>query len=821
MIQKECRRAAFAKEAASLLKNFGAVEKILDADKQLDFGSSTKGKSSSGSGSGYNDGNDISEEELNHMASLERVGHTTLHLMQQLQSSSEQITAALTVGNVNVNVNGNGNPAAHAGKDNINFNTPLPGDTERAQFIMKLAPRIRALEKTCAQILARHLERVLKRRMNLYQHSKDEKNANGSQGAPVVIHVKSAYPNSNELLALGHLFRSFTLLNRASDAESIFARVAIMPLVRNKVSIGRLDEGGSRGECAGLKSLLEDIKVEICGAWGDVLVSMEGNFDMYVPTIDGQDANGDIEGIPPQVDLITAGVWVPILTALLTDPAIRMAIFSPGIASIFQQNYSILDRFVSNLAGNLLDPSSSSSSSSSSPSSSSDNALVSASHDASTTPNPTHLDADQTALMELYYRPQMDSRIVQSAQSRIYAHPMTSEYSKKWNLPIYYQLRFGQICSRIEEAIHKIQYSNEGWHRKDNVTTFEDAADANHIRRNHGFELAFFQELVDSMSWFWRDDVYLKPLTHRFLRGTIQILGRIISFIKEGLEGEVKFGLIEAGQGGDDDEEEDGLKENGLPSISPSASASTYEYTWCDRIEDVAAVSWELTQLEKYIAQHHIPTIVDILCSNQSQSQSPSPEQEESDQTSTEGTVALVKEIMSDVSNEIKPVVNKIWDEIIVNIMISQCSTPLAAVKGIAATYRMTNRPPPTQPSPFVNTILRPLHDFDTSVSDRTPPYLGTSWKKKIVDHVSERYSKAVSELIETVKRTEEALKNRKTRRALSGGMSDGEKVRLQLYLDQKAFVVAVEGIGVDPQTVHGVGKLIELTKDGAKQPST
>ena len=43
------------------------------------------------------------------------------------------------------------------------------------------------------------------------------------------------------------------------------------------------------------------------------------------------------------------------------------------------------------------------------------------------------------------------------------------------------------------------KYSNEWWYRKDNVTAFEDAADAN----QSGFELAFFQEWLDSMSWFW------------------------------------------------------------------------------------------------------------------------------------------------------------------------------------------------------------------------------------------------------------------------------------------------------------------------------
>merc|ERR1739844_873668 len=89
----------------------------------------------------------------------------------------------------------------------------------------------------------------------------------------------------------------------------------------------------------------------------------------------------------------------------------------------------------------------------------------------------------------------------------------------------------------------------------------------------------------------------------------------------------------------------------------------------------------------------------------------------------------------------------------------------------------------------------------------------GFLWKKKIVDTVSEKYSTAVSELIDTVQRTEEALKNRKARRALAGGMSDGEKVRLQLYLDQIAYQTSVEDMGVTSSEVEGVQSLISLTE--------
>jgi hypothetical protein len=45
----------------------------------------------------------------------------------------------------------------------------------------------------------------------------------------------------------------------------------------------------------------------------------------------------------------------------------------------------------------------------------------------------------------------------------------------------------------------------------------------------------------------------------------------------------------------------------------------------------------------------------------------------------------------------------------------------------------MTNRPPPTQASPFVVSILRPLKEFDQEFSNRTPERVGSRWKQQIV----------------------------------------------------------------------------------------
>lgn len=301
LIESECRRSLNAQECNEILDDLIASEKILakSYDKK--------------------ENPDVDEnEKLVYIMSLERVAHTTLHLVHQLKRSSERVTNSLATKNSSMKSNMNGDMQSSL----PNMNTPLPKDTEKAQFMMKLAPRIRNLERGIIQIISKELEIVLTHRVKI--------NKNGSTESVQPINKEQ------EMLILGYLFRSFALLGKGTEAELIFAKVAIMPIVRNKITLGKLDEGGSRGECTGLFLLLQDLICTIRQSWGDVLSLVEGTFQVDY----GLNANEHQEQESIEIDLITVGVWVPIATTLMTDPAIKMAIFSPGIASILQVCYN-------------------------------------------------------------------------------------------------------------------------------------------------------------------------------------------------------------------------------------------------------------------------------------------------------------------------------------------------------------------------------------------------------------------------------------------------------------------------------------------------
>lgn len=637
-------------------------------------------------------------EQLDHVASLERAAHSALCFMEELRSATSTVSAVASGG-------------VNSGSDKAlpTLRKQLEPDTERAQFVLKLAPRIRRLEADTTRCLGYRLETVLKQ-----------------------LHDGA---RSDLMLMLGHIMRGLTLLGRGTEVESIFARVAIMPLIRSKVSMGRLDEGGSRGECAGLVALLDEMVMAIHGAYGPVLRLAETMFEL---------------GNARDVDLLTAGVWVPIATALMADAGIKMAIFSPGIASILQTNYIVLDRFLSVLARRLL-----------------------------------AVDEREGSDQGSGSSTDLTFARIKEAQDRIYSHPKTSEFSKKWNLPIYYQLRFGDCCSRLNKAIDSTR--QEGWVAE---VYSGSPSDAENIKQALGFELPLFLELYDILVFLWRDDVILRPLSNRFLRGAVQLLSRLVSFVSEGMEGTVKFGA--------EPRERNGAVENGPDAKPHQVLPNRGLYCWGDSEQDLAAVAWELTILDSSIRHDYVNTVCKAIM-----------EPGDLDMRT------LVADVLKEAADQIPPIIDKAWNSNIVNILTEKCSKPLAAVKGVAATYRMTNRPPPTHASPFVGTILRPLKEFGSDFGNRTPERVGGRWKHQVISSISERYAVAVEELIGTVERTELALNSRRARKTAAGGMRDGDKVKLQLYLDYSLFKKTVEEVGVDPGSVMGLVKLKDLTAEG------
>ena len=258
-------------------------------------------------------------------------------------------------------------------------------------------------------------------------------------------------------------------------------------------------------------------------------------------------------------------------------------------------------------------------------------------------------------------------------------------------MPIYYQLRFAEFCKRLDKALDRVRL--EGWEA--DVFSGDDK-DNKSIRDQLGFELPIFIELYDILASMWKSNVFLRPLTHRFLRGAVQLVGRVLAFIKEGLDGSIEFGgnkEVSPATTESDDQNDGEPTETvvGIPS-----------YLWNSRVEDLAVVSWELTILETCMTHDYLDVIAKTVC--------PADKESRKNTHNSNDELEEIRSVSADVllesSQDISPLIESSWNKLIVDNLVTQCSVPLSAVKGVAATYRMTNRPPPTQVRCILSIII-------------------------------------------------------------------------------------------------------------------
>uniref|UniRef100_A0A4W6DN46 Conserved oligomeric Golgi complex subunit 2 n=1 Tax=Lates calcarifer TaxID=8187 RepID=A0A4W6DN46_LATCA len=100
----------------------------------------------------------------------------------------------------------------------------------------------------------------------------------------------------------------------------------------------------------------------------------------------------------------------------------------------------------------------------------------------------------------------------QASVKRLRVHPSYTSFHNKWNLPVYFQLRYKEIAGSLENAI------SDGL----------EAAPA-----GSAYHLQVSEVLWSCLVRCWSDKVYLSPLAHRFWKLTLQLYSRYAKFLNE------------------------------------------------------------------------------------------------------------------------------------------------------------------------------------------------------------------------------------------------------------------------------------------------
>ncbi|KAL6064293.1 Conserved oligomeric Golgi complex subunit 2 [Balamuthia mandrillaris] len=95
-------------------------------------------------------------------------------------------------------------------------------------------------------------------------------------------------------------------------------------------------------------------------------------------------------------------------------------------------------------------------------------------------------------------------------------HPAFLRFNKKWNLPIYFQLRFQEIASAFEDSLSASALKIDG-----------DAANSGE------FVMSCTTSLWQSLGKCWMQGIYVPALSHRFYKLSLQLLARYKTWLEE------------------------------------------------------------------------------------------------------------------------------------------------------------------------------------------------------------------------------------------------------------------------------------------------
>lgn len=140
--------------------------------------------------------------------------------------------------------------------------------------------------------------------------------------------------------------------------------------------------------------------------------------------------------------------------------------------------------------------------------------------------------------------------------------------------------------------------------------------------------------------------------------------------------------------------------------------------------------------------------------------------------------------------------------------ILSACSeTVLAGMKAVTPMYRMTNKPPPSQPCEYASKVLEPLEQFLASGVAQLLPDATTS-AAKVLQSILEIFDEQSSRALEEITTSENAL--RRLNRNTGKRQLDSTKIRSQFFMDLERIVKSAEDAGVVLGTVPGYRELYD-----------
>ncbi|KAH9314170.1 hypothetical protein KI387_022797 [Taxus chinensis] len=322
-----------------------------------------------------------------------------------------------------------------------------------------------------------------------------------------------------------------------------------------------------------------------------------------------------------------------------------------------------------------------------------------------------------------------------SAVGEFRLQPVYIDFVKQWNLGAYFTLRFQEIASSLDSALatNSIIAFDNSHHNQDGVL---------------GLTMNQTTVLLDCLHRCWQDDMYIASIGDKFLRLTLQLLSRYSTWLSTELAA-CRRGNASSGTSGE-----------GALAATP---------------EDLIFIRHDVDLLLKEVNGSYLEHVMRLLA------------------YCPEEVLALVKQSILQASQALIDSMPLILDAII-EAVVEKSVEVLRQLKGITATYRMTNKPLPVRHSPYVTSALQPLKAF---LEGERAVYLTEESRNEILQSAAERitarYNELAWELVTVARKTESSLQRIRQGAQRRGGtgtdssdsnISNTDKICMQLFLD-------------------------------------
>uniref|UniRef100_A0A673CVD6 Conserved oligomeric Golgi complex subunit 2 n=1 Tax=Sphaeramia orbicularis TaxID=375764 RepID=A0A673CVD6_9TELE len=357
----------------------------------------------------------------------------------------------------------------------------------------------------------------------------------------------------------------------------------------------------------------------------------------------------------------------------------------------------------------------------------------------------------------------------QASVKRLRVHPLYTSFHNKWNLPVYFQLRYKEIAGSLENAI------GDG-------LMAAPAGSAYHLQVS--------EVLWSCLVKCWSDKVYLSPLAHRFWKLTLQLYSRYAKFLDE-----VRYSsrLHFCTPAPEVTKDRTSLEEGGSESGSPT-SLSTKQLVYI--AADIQKLQEQIPVLSEMVRQR----LEAISFTN----------------------FALVENALADSKACLSSSIPTLNTRMTQHLTERSCRF-LKSASEVPRLYRRTNKELPVRASAYMDNALRPLHQLLTDSTGLVTTSTAQEWLRVALSDCTQRYYETISEVLSSVRRMEESLKRLKQARkgtsattttGANGGPTDDSKIRLQLALDVEYLGEQIQKMGLQPSDITMFSALMELVKE-------